>query len=81
MMTPSPKGKDLINFVARVSEDGPKLRYLASANPELPMTILVDEVGRDGRPDTLCCPVLVYGHQCEALAEGLEGADTAYEHP
>ena len=41
MMTPSPEGKDFTNLVARVSEYGPKLRYLESAKPELPMTILL----------------------------------------
>jgi single-stranded DNA-binding protein len=87
MMPPSPEGRDLINLVAGesvsnvcvisgwVSEYGPTLRYLESGNPELPMTILVDEVGRDGRTYPLFCPVVVYGHPCEALAEGLEGGD------
>jgi hypothetical protein len=57
MMTPPAEGRDLINLVAgesvsnvcvisgRVSEYGPKLRYVESGNPELPMTILVDGVG------------------------------------
>jgi single-stranded DNA-binding protein len=59
----------------RISDYGPKLRYLESGKPKLSFTVLVDEPSRDGRTFVLYVPVTVYGAQCEPLAETLEPND------
>jgi single-stranded DNA-binding protein len=59
----------------RISDYGPKLRYLESGKPELALTLCCDEPSRDGRMFTVYVPVLVYGNQCESLAETLEAGD------
>jgi single-stranded DNA-binding protein len=59
----------------RISDYGPKLRYLDSGKPELSLTLCCDEPSRDGRTFTLYIPILVYRAQCETLAETLEGRD------
>jgi single-stranded DNA-binding protein len=59
----------------RISDYGPKLRLLPSGKWELSLTLCCDEPGRDGQVYTLFVPVLVYGTQCEPLAESLEPHD------
>lgn len=59
----------------RISDYGPKLRLLASGKWELNFTLCCDEPGRDGQVYTTFVPVLVYGAQCEPLAEALEPHD------
>jgi single-stranded DNA-binding protein len=59
----------------RISSYGPKLRPLPSGKWELSFTLCCDEPGRDGQIYTTFIPVVVYGAQCEPLAESLEPND------
>jgi single-stranded DNA-binding protein len=59
----------------KISEYGPKLRYLMSGKPELSFTLCCEEPGREGQTFTLYVPVTLYGPQAEPLAETLEAGD------
>ena len=66
---------NVVVISGRISDYGPKLRPLPSGKWELALTLCCDEPGRDGQVYTLYIPVLVYGAQCEPLAESLEPHD------
>jgi single-stranded DNA-binding protein len=68
-----------LNSVAlcgRVTDAGVKLTYLASGHPEATLTLVVEELGKDGQQKfRLFVPVVVYGTRAEVLAETLEPGD------
>lgn len=66
---------NLVVISGKISDYGPKLRQLPSGKWELTLTLCCDEIGRNGQVYTTYVPVLVYGSQCEPLAETLEPHD------
>jgi len=68
-----------LNSVAlcgRVTDAGVKLTYLPSGSPEAKLTLVVEELGKDGQQTfRLFVPVIVYGARAETLAETLEPGD------
>jgi single-stranded DNA-binding protein len=66
---------NIVVISGRISDYGPKLRPLPSGKWELSLTLCCDDTGRDGQVYTTYIPVLIYGSQCEPLAESLEPHD------
>jgi single-stranded DNA-binding protein len=66
---------NVVVISGRISDYGLKLRPLPSGKWELNFTLCCDEPGWDEQVYTTYVPVLVYGSQCETLAESLEAHD------
>jgi single-stranded DNA-binding protein len=66
---------NVVVISGKISDYGVKIRPLPSGKWELNFTLCCDEPGRDGQVYTTYVPVLVYGAQCEPLAESLEPHD------
>jgi hypothetical protein len=66
---------NIVVISGRISDYGVKIRPLPSGKWEVTFTLCCDEPGRDGQVYTTYVPIVVYGAQCETLAESLEPHD------
>jgi single-stranded DNA-binding protein len=64
-----------VSFVGRVTDAGPKLSYSEAGKPECRLTLMVQELGKEGQAFRLFVPVFIYGPGAEVAAADVEGGD------